>query len=498
MVNILFVYPNTISEGYIPGGIAILSAVLKQAGHNTYLFDTTFFETEEKVRDLREKNLEFKSVNFEKEGFKTKKVNIQEEFKKTIEKVKPDLIGATCTSNDYPFLSQLLKSIRKEYKIPIIVGGSHATVSPQSTIEEDFIDMICIGEGEEAMLELANRMQIKESLTDIKNIWIKKEGQIYKNSVRPLIKNLDSLPYPDWDLFDTRHHYKPFSGKIYYFGWFEFGRGCPYSCSYCINPYLHKLYKDKGRIYRTKTTKRMIDELGFFKNKYKIEFIRFMDETFLAMPINKIKNFAKIYTQSINLPFIIATRPESITSEKAKILGKMHSCKHVSIGIESGNEKIRKDICNRNTQQEDIILAFKLIKNAGIGTTSYNMLGLPTENRKNIFETIELNRKAKVDIAVVNFFYPFEGTPLREFCLKKGYISNNSNTMVNFVSDTILNMPQISKKELKGLRKTFSLYLEFPKLLYPLIRLCEYNNILSNALFDIFSKYYHYKYESKK
>lgn len=489
MTRVLFVYPNRIAEGYIQGGIVILSAVLKRAGHDTYLFDTTFFETwEEKVREISEKYLEFKPVDFEKEGFKIEKVNIHEEFKKTIEKYKPDLIAATCTSSDYPFLRALLKQIKKGYKIPVIIGGPHATVSPRKTIEEDFIDMVCTGEGEEAIVELADKIQKREPVTNIKNIWVKEEGVIYKNDVRPLIQNLDSLPYPDWDLFDARHHYRPFNGKIYYFGWFEFGRGCPYSCSYCINPYIHRLYKGKGSVYRTKTVKRMIDELKFFKGKYKIEFIRFVDETFLAMPIDKIRDFAEMYTKYVNLPFIMMTRPESVTPEKAKVLGDMHHCcKHVSIGLESGSERILRDVCNRRTTQKIIIRAFRLLKEAGIGTTSYNMLGLPTETRKNIFETIESNRKAKVDIAVVNFFYPFEGTPLREFCLKKGYISNNPG-IVNYALDTILNMPQISKKELKGLRKTFSLYFKLPKFLYPLIRLCEYDNIGSNALFDLLSK----------
>lgn len=490
MVNVLFIYPNMNAEGYIQVGLALLSAILKKGGHKTELFDTTFYDTGgDNDRVIAEKYLQFKKIKNSK-VFEREKVDILSELKKKIKNCRPDLIAATCTSNDYGFLKNLLIGIKKDTNIPVILGGPHPTVTPEKTIEEDFVDMICVGEGEYALLELCDSLSNKKDITSIKNLWVKKDGKIFKNSVRPLLHDLDSLPYLDWTIFDEKHHYRPFSGKVYYFGWFEFGRGCPFACNYCINPYLHQMYKG-DKFYRAKSPIRMIEEIKYFKENYPLEFIRFVDETFLAMPIEKIEEFAELYKKEINLPFIMSTRVESINSKTVEILKNMGTCKHVSMGIESGSERIRKDVCNRHMDNKKIVEAFKLLRETGIKTTAFNMIGFPTETRENIFETIEINRDAKPEFSVVSFFYPYEGTPLRKVCLEKGYIKEDSK-VVNYAAETILDMPQITQKELKGIRKTFNLYVKSPKILFPIIKIAENNNFFSNEVYNIFIRYHNY------
>ncbi|MBT6229102.1 MAG: hypothetical protein HOI47_20875, partial [Candidatus Scalindua sp.] len=131
--------------------------------------------------------------------------------------------------------------------------------------------------------------------------------------------------------------------------------------------------------------------------------------------------------------------------------------------------------------KEAIVKAFKIINNHNIRTSAFNMLGMPFESRSTVFETIELNRSCKPATQTINIFYPYEGTLLRKICLDLGIIDNDPK-MVDFQSESILEMPQISKEELIGLRRTFVLYCKLPKVLYPLIYIAEKPGILRNHL----------------
>jgi len=180
-MRVLFIYPNTYSDGCMPLGIAMLSAVLKEAGHEIQLFDTTFFNKKSgETNKLGEKHLIFKKTDLD---IKLDKSDMKEEFRKAINNFKPDLIAISATSINYSLGLKLLKSINGTVyaEVPVVVGGSHPTVVPDKVVAEDGIDIICIGEGEGAMLELCNRMEAHEDITNIKNLWIKKNGKIFKN-----------------------------------------------------------------------------------------------------------------------------------------------------------------------------------------------------------------------------------------------------------------------------------------------------------------------------
>lgn len=493
-MRILFVYPNSMSEGFIQLNIAILSAVLKEAGHTTSLFDTTFFETSIKTeRVMKEKALEFKKVkNFDKFVLKRKKVDIKEEFRKKLREFKPDLIAVSCVSSEFNFLLSFL-GVKKEFDVPTIVGGAHATVAPEEAIAPDCIDIICIGEGERALLELCEKMEKRKDITKIKNLWVKKNGKIYKNNLGYLIEDLDSLPYPDWSIFNEKHLLKPFWGKIYRFGYFIFNRGCPFNCSFCINSHLHQLYRGKGRFHREKSINNIINEIKYFKSKYNINFIQFTDETFLTLDDEKFEEFAKAYRREIKLPFYMMTRPETITERKARALKETGCCKLVGIGVESGNEKIRKIVCNKSFSNKQLLKAAKILHSNGIGITSYNMIGLPNETREQIFDTIRINKKIKSKPCIVYFFYPFKGTPLRELCEKEKYMKED-NKEARPTVDTILEMPQIKKEELRGLKRIFPLYLRTPEFLWPIIRICEGNSKLSKAMYEVIGSIISFKF----
>jgi|SRR3989344_3511162 len=494
-MKILLVHPNSVSSGYIVPALASLSAVLKKASHEVEMFDTTFMNSHT-VEDnkIKEKNLEFKKVDLAKYGVVKERVNIREEFEKKIMEFEPDLIAASVVSSEFEFLISFLNVVKEKFKdIPILIGGAHPTVAPEEAIKDENVDMICIGEGEEAILELLDKLERGKDISKIKSLWVKKDGKIIKNELRMLEQDLDSLPFPDWDIFDDRHLIKPFNGKVRRFGYFELGRGCAYKCPFCVNSFLHKLYKGKGRWHREKSAKRIIDEIKYMKDKHNFNFVQFTDETLLAMSKEKLTEFADLYKEQVNLPFFMMTRPETLEEDKVKILGSMKLCQMVAIGLESGNEKIRSQVCDKHFSNEQMINVGNLLHKYGIKLATYNMIGLPYENRDQIFDTIKLNKKIKSRPAIFYFFYPFKGTPLRDLCLEEGFIEE-SETRFRPTVNTILNMPQISYIELQSIKKVIPIYLRTPEFLWPIIKECENGSLFGKTLYFTLINFFELKF----
>lgn len=443
-MNILLIYPNINGQRQVQMGLASISAVLKEQGHKVDLFDTTFIIDN----------------SFE---------NIVAKFKDKIDAFNPKLLLVGCRSLEFDFMNRLLKAGKKE-DIPVIVGGQHPTVSPEETMKSDIVDYICVGEGEEAISDLVKALEEGTDAAHIKNIWAKRDGKIFRNPVRPLMADLDKLPFPDCDLFDPRH--------ISEIGTFETSRGCPYSCTYCINDYMQHLYGGVGGYHREKSVERSVEEIAYFTKKYNYKWIFLIDETF-TIKANRVKEFCKLYKKMVSVPFGCMTRPEVISEEKLKWL-KDAGCNGIRMGIESGNEDYRKKVLDRHMSQEHIINAFLLAKKVGIPTYSFNMVGLPNETREDIFSTIELNRKGKVDEAQVTLFYPFKGTRLRDYSEEHNLFDENEHVS-SYYEGTVLNNPHMTRDEVIGIYKTFEIYVKSPKIFWPFVRILEYSNPISRT-----------------
>ena len=497
-MRILLVHPNKYAQRYVSVGIAMISAVLKKAGHEVIFFDTSRFK--EKVQ----KNTATDALNIQ-----TQKMNevlqfmpvelppieksndfVVDSLHAVIQSFNPGLIGFTTTSSDFPYALSLIKQI-KHYRIPTIVGGSHSTVAPLETLAVDGVDMVCISEGEEAIVELADSLESGKVRTNIQNIYFKKSGQIIQNSIRPYV-NLDSLVMPDLDIFDKYHHIGAYQGEQVVYGRFETGRGCPYKCAYCINDRLHSLHYTEKKHVRYKSPERIISELKFGMEQIGIDIFRFVDETFLVTPIDRLNEFVKLYSNEINKPMIIATRPETVNYKTMSILRDACDNIQVTMGIESGSDYIRKKICNRLVSDDTIIKAFHICRELGFHTGSFNMIGLPDETREDFLQTIRVNRETKVDTPMLSFFYPFPGTKLRNYCISKGYISNDCYE-VDYAVSSVLKMPQFTKEEMEGLKRTFVLYVKMDKSYLPQVHKAE----LDDSVFQELSLIYKQQYFSK-
>ena len=485
--RVLLINCNTMLDTLVTAGIGILSACVKNTGADVKLFDTTFYKTAETSGDEARANaLQVKKTNFADLGIIPEEADVVDDFVRVVNEYKPHLIGLSCIEVTWPLGKRLLAAV-KDSGIPTIAGGPYPTFAPEVCIRQPFLDMVCVGEGEEALSELVVKLMNGQDITGIGNIWVKHEGKLYKNPVRPPV-DLTKLPFQDWDVYDPRRFWKPMGGKISVTGTFEMNRGCPYDCTFCINSGFHELYGPYGGYYREQDVDRLTDEMAEKKAKYNLVYVYLVAESFLTTSIKRVERFGELYHQKVGLPFWVEARPESITPDKIELLIKL-GCEGISIGLESGNAQLRKNVLGRNIQNETIIRAFDLLRPTGIRISANNMIGFPTETRDMIFDTIELNRRINPHGVMVSYFSPYKGCKLREVCELEGYIKDDE-VAEDYRLGPSMDMPQMSKDQLAGLQRTFPLYVKFPKEDWENIRLAESFTPEGNAAYEEYAERY--------
>ncbi len=434
-MKILLLYPTHIS-GEQPLGIMHISAVLKKEGNIVDIFEFTPFR-----------------YNFWGDRFK----NVKRAFCEKLKTFQPQLIGFSSATPDYGIsleLAELAKQTKKNTKV--IFGGIHATVDPETTIREKAIDFICIGEGDEAIVEFVRGLENNGDVTHIKNIWAKKEGTIYRNPLRPLIQDLDSIPFPDRDILNPIYMHRPFIGAS-----FITSRGCPFPCSYCQNKYLMRIYQNKGKFVRYRSIDNVIEEIKITVDRFKIKRVTFSDET-LTLNKRRALDFCEIYGKEVKIPFVCQTRPSHFDREIAEAL-KEAGCVHVSMGIEAGNDRLRNEVLNRNIKREELIEAFAIAKEYGISTASFNMIGIPGETEKTIWDTININRDIQPEQMYATIFMPFRGTQLGELCEKNKWIMKKPYDASSYYFETVLELPTITRNKLFSYKMVFDLLVRLPE-----------------------------------
>ena len=199
-MKVLLIYPNTMASALVPNNLSQLSACLKEKGFEVELFDTTFYRTEDiSFEQKRVELLQINPFNYADKGILFKDADIYEDLVKKVSGFKPDLIGITLVEDTWEQAKSLLEKIRN-FNIPIIAGGVFVTADPEEVISNEAIGIICLGEGEEALVELCQKMSKGEDFSAVKNLWVKKEGKIIKNTLRPLT-DINNLPYTDYDIY---------------------------------------------------------------------------------------------------------------------------------------------------------------------------------------------------------------------------------------------------------------------------------------------------------
>jgi len=373
-----------------------------------------------------------------------------------VNKRSPDTIGFSCYTTNYKYYLGVAQKIKDRFDIPIIMGGPHPTYYPE-VITEDGIDIICRGEGEYALPELLQALMQKTDYTSIKNLWIKKNGKIYKNDFGFLIDNLDSLPLPDREIYYKKYNFlRDFPLKR-----FITGLGCPYYCSFCHEPLYRSYLQGKGKFIRRKSPLRVITEIENVWRISRLESIHFSDDIFI-LDKNWLREFANIYKSRINLRFTANIRFDSLDDETARLLKNM-GCAGVSIGLESGNEYLRNTVLKKNISDAAIINGAKLLHQHRIKFLTYNMTALPRETLDEALETVKLNHRIKPQFARIFTFQSFPRLELTQYAKSNNLLRQSEVEDQDFFIDIqSVNIISGLENEMRNLCSLFYILIKIP------------------------------------
>jgi len=402
-----------------------------------------------------------------KEGFEVEMVEADiDRISKKLKDSRPTILGYSVPTYLAKFYLEFNKRVKDEFDVFSIFGGPHPTYYPE-VIDTEGVDAICIGEGDYALLDLAKKLEGGEPVNSIMNLWVKEDGKVHKNPLRPLIKDLDELPFPDRDLFST---YQPRTG-LSSIGTMT-GRGCPYNCTYCFNKGFRRLYRKEGTaLIRQRSVDNVIDELQELKGCYPATYFIFWDDV-LILSREWLEEFSKKYRSKIGLPFSCNVRANLVKPGTAKLL-KEAGCHMASMGIEAGNDYLRNQVLKRQITKDQTIDAIETLRKEGIRIQTFNLIGIPKGSIENDFETLALNIECKVDYAMCFILQPYPRTEIYDIAKSEGLIEQKfegfDSLKIPYGYHPPLKKSPEERLIIENLHKLFAFMVEFPKFL-PLLR----------------------------
>jgi len=383
----------------------------------------------------------------------TPQMNIEGILQEFINTYHPSLFCLTATSSQFHFMKRVAASIKKiDNEIFTILGGIHASLNPEDTIQCRDFDGLCIGEGEKAIIELAHCLELGKKPSSIPNLWIKdiETGAIEKNPPDDFFQDLDKLPFIDrtlWHIWINDPD-RCFSVLI--------GRGCPNKCSFCSNHALSRV--TKGKYVRLRAPENIVKEITEIVGKNsKVSSIYLEVETIsvnLQYAYN-LFNCLRKFNENRNIPieFGINVSPlkKIIENEDFFIHLKEANFTSINIGLESGSERVRKEILRRpQYKNEDIISFCALARKYGIKVMVNVLVGIPGETIDDFHETVVCVRKCYPDNIQLSIFEPYPGTDLYTSCIEQGLFDpENPEIMQSERCRAFIDLPDFSKKKIQ-------------------------------------------------
>jgi len=477
-VKVLLIYPNYRGMNMLPPAIGLLSACLLESGHEVELFDTTYYASvDEDDGELKDsdgkKSDQLMARPFDMPVELTlKTTNVLDDFAETVDRFKPDILALSCTEDMWHLGLRLLRHQRSRKEILTIAGGVFPTFAPELVLGHEEVDIVCKGEGEDALRLLADRVGRGEDFVDIPNLWTTSvDGTIRSNPIEMV--DMDANPLIDLDHFEEARFYRPMGGRVWRMFPVETHRGCPYKCAFCNSPSQMAMYRNEiGENYlRRKTFENMFRELTFYKEEMGAEYLYFWADTFFSWKPGEFETFAEMY-EDIDLPFWCQTRVETVEFDRLTRLKEI-GCARISFGLEHGNEEFRATWLKRRMSNELIVDNFAIVNEVDIPFSVNNILGFPHETRELAFDTIRLNRRFECSDRNAYAFTPFHGTPLRDECEKLGFLEDGDIVRSMVTDGTPLDMPQFPRAQVLSLVKTFNMYVRFEEDRWPEIELAE-------------------------
>lgn len=485
--KILIVYPNLPLMMAPAISVGIFNSICKREGCEVKLFETTEYSDKYDNRHIRMTEIGASRKNKEddiKEMFHIKPTSqIIPDFIELVKEFKPDLILMSVQEDVWSLAIKLLDSI-KEYNIPNLLGGVFCISASNLVLSNNLVNYVCNHEGERVVVDFIKTIKNKEDFKKIKGISYKdKFGLIQKNVPQDLCDISDVIP--DFSCFEDKRWQRPMGGKIFKRAIsMETYRGCPYNCTYCNSPNTRDVSGGASKFLRTKSADIIEKEFLYYKELYNPDLVMFIDDSFLARPKKEMFEFCEMWSK-YKIPFWFNTRIENCKPEILSAL-KDAGVYRMTFSIESGNEKYRKEVLDRDVSNDTYKKYFEYINEINIPYSLNVIIGMPFETRDMILETASLVHDSKgYDGLTISMFQPYHGTILRKMSVENGFLSdtyingeNSSEMGGGYLDRWALRMPEpyLQEEDVKGLTKTFALYSHFPKSMWEEVREAETND----------------------
>ena len=401
------------SSAVPPIALGYLSAALRKAGYQVTNIDA-IGEGIDRVRPVPGKpHMEFQGLSIEE----------------IIERIPPEtnLLGASCMfSSEWPFARDIIKAIKKKLPhLTIIAGGEHISAMPEFCLEQcEAIEVAVLGEGEEALIEIAECFKDKKSYSHLNGLVYRDQGKMVKTGPRKRIKQVDDIPWPAWDLLplqvylDSKSSHGPYRGRTIPI---LASRGCPYNCTFCSNQRMW------GVSYISRLATDVVDEIDFYIKNYDIKCIEFFDLTTIIKKSWIIEFCNLLIERNIKVSWQITggTRTEAIDEEVIAI-AKKAGCEYLGFAPESGSPEVLK-LIRKKVDLKRMVSLFKIARKYKLGTRANLIIGFPDETRKHIWRTLFFQmRLAFLGVldAPIFEFSPYPGSDYFERLRANGVIDS--------------------------------------------------------------------------
>jgi len=421
-MKILLVNPPCRIAWHIPIGLGYIASVALQAGHKVDILDIN--------------GLGYSSDEVKKEL-------IRREF---------DILGIGGLSPTYKYVKWLASTSKAcKPRVPVVAGNMVSTAHPEALLKNSQVDIAVADEGEETFRELVSVISDGRELDTVKGIYYKTgPGVIVKNPPRERIADLDSLPFPAWDLFPLGNYWKNLTESPARFGMRSMMvsavRGCPYDCIFCSHPF--------GKVVRTRSAQSLVNEVRELKKRYNIQCINMSDDLFMVNKKLVLEFCNRLILEKLNINWYSSARVNLVDKVLLKNMRRA-GCVEVSYGFESGNQYMLDKMKKRFTvkQSEE---AIKMTREAGIKVCGSFVLGMPGETLDSIKDTIAFIKRTRLDLR--RFFYatPYPGTELYEIAGKMGRLPKDEDRYIESLGEMrttfLVNVTDFSDKELVRLK----------------------------------------------
>ena len=389
---------------YFPLGLAYLASIGRNFG-----FDVKIYEADAvaKGSDINFSD-EYKRLELYVQGLNDKEHSVWKDITKTLEKCKPDVIGISAMTFKLGSViktAEICKDWNSECKI--IVGGAHPTINPAQMLTSSHIDIVVRGEGETVFPKVLTAIESGSNLSGIRGISFKENGNMVHNEDAEFIKDLDEVPLPARGLLMNKKNYTSED-----MGMMLTSRGCPFNCAYCFHMWSRKT--------RFRSAENIVEEIMHVMDTYGTRQFTFKDDSFTAHRKRVIELCDKIIQEKLDINWDCTTRVDILDEELLKKMIKA-GCNVIKVGVETGSEKILRDI-KKGITFDKVRATAKLLNKHGVFWSAYFMMGLPTETEEDIMATYKFMKEINPYYAALGVYSAFPGTELFDVGIDMGLL----------------------------------------------------------------------------